>query len=315
MAEYNPELVSAVSNILRDILGPDCSIDYYVDYRESGALNSAEDIEAVAKYLDEANGDVKLAANYAYYDTHMDAVSDIEMYLENDLVKQVEDALADYDSEHGTELLDELQAIGWDYDFYEQCGYKGVNIPADEFYPSTVCLEIRLATYEEANHEGYILDFFGGYYPHESNMDDPEMRDNMLVEFMQSQGLEPEDVNDESKSGKVLDSVRAELANISSHIDFLTVCASFSLADAARLLSNDFNSITINPGSTMGIFDSWSGGGSIFEIAIETPWTVPADKVERVKLSNSSSGGYSVADVYGISSDDTGFYCETVTVN
>ena len=119
MAEYNPELVSAVSNILRDILGPDCTIDYYVDYREAGALNSAEDIEAVAKYLDEANGDVKLAANYAYYDTHMDAVSDIEMYLENDLVKQVEDALADYDSEHGTELLDELQAIGWDYDFYE----------------------------------------------------------------------------------------------------------------------------------------------------------------------------------------------------
>ena len=315
MAEYNPELVNVVKDILKDILEPDGTIEYYADYHDAGALNSAEDIEAVVSHLEEANGDIDTALTWAFYDTQDSWIFDAEAQVEDNMYHEVEEKLEEYDAEHGTELLDELQNIGWDYDFFETCGYNGVKFDIPYYYPSKVCLEITLATYEEANHEGYILDFFGGYYPHESNIDDPEMRDNMLVEFMQSQGLQPEDVYDESKSGSVLDSVRAEINNISSHIDFLTVCASFDFADAARLFSGNFSSITINPGSTMGIFDAWSGGGSIFEIKVASPWTVPADKVEQVKLSNSSKGGYSVAEVYGISPDDDGWYAPTVTVN
>jgi len=316
MADYNEELVSVVKEALNRILDADGTIEYYVDYRDRGCFNSAEDIEKLAKYLKEAGGDVKTAATWAFYD-NPDAYT-VSDDLENYVREEVEKAVSDYDRSNGTTLSAELEDIDNNmefWDFLEYCGYNGVNIPCEEFYPSEICLDITLATYEEANHEGYIIDFFGGYYPHTSNIEDPEMRDNMLVEFMQSQGLEPEDVFDESKSGKVLDSVRAEINNMSSNIDFLTVCASFDLSDATRLLSGDFSSITINPGTTMGIFDSWNGGGSIFEIEVASPWTVPADKVDGVSLSTSSRGGYSVADVYGISPDDTGWYRDTVTVN
>lgn len=314
MADYNPELVTVVTDILKDILNPDGTLDYYVDYHDMGCLNSAEDIETLAHYLQEANGDIRTAANYALFDSGFG--TDLSIDYENYLRDEVEKRVSTYDQQNGTALFHELDDLDIDFwEFMEYCGYNGVNIPAEEFYPNKVCLEIKLATYEEANHEGYIIDFFGGYYPHESHIDDPEMRDNMLVEFMQSQGLQPEDVDDESKSGRVLDSVRQELINMTSNIDFLTVCASFDLYDASRLLSGQFNSITINPGATMGIFDGWNGGGSVFEIEIETPWTVSADNVERVKLSNSSDYGYSVAEVYGISPDESGFYNNKVTVN
>lgn len=315
MADYNPELVTVVTDILKDILDPDGTIEYYTDYHDVGSLDSAEDIKAIAEHLKNTNGDVELALIQTFYDTQDSWIFDAETYEENELYKEVKKELESYDDEHGTELADELDYIGWDYDFFEQCGYHGVKFDIPAYYPSEICLELELATYEEANHEGYIIDFFGGYYPHSSNIDDPEMRDNMLVKLLESQGLSPEDIYDESKSDKVLDSVRRELNNMSSNIDFLTVLGAFDLEDAAKLLSGDFSSITINPGATIGIFDRWNGGGSLFEIQLDSAWTVSSDNVERIYLSTGSGGGYSVPEVYGISPNEPSFYNSNVTVN
>lgn len=318
MADYSPELVSVVKETLNRILDADGTIEYYLDYRDYGVWNSAEDIAAIAKYLKEANGDIHTAATYAAYDLHDDAMLSMEDDEEDYVRSEIERDLRDYDSEHDTTLLDEYSDLdneidGW-RDFMEYCGYAGVHIDVEDIFPSEIYLELELATPAEANREGLITDCFG-YYDYEGDPDDPENQDNMLVDFLRSQGLDVKDVFDESKSGSVLDSVRAELDNISSNIDFLTVCGSFDLASAAKLLDGDFSSITINPGSTLGIFDRWNGGGSIFEMEIATPWTVSKSNVDGVYMSSGDKRGYSVADVYGIYPNDTGWYKDTITVN
>lgn len=314
MADYNPELVQVVKDELATLLDADGSIEYYIDYRERGMLNSAEDIARLAKNLKEANGDVHTAASYTLYDLHEDMMFDVEENLMSELDAQIAGALREYDAEHGTELSDEYEDIDFKYDFLEYCGFNGVTMDYEDLFPREVCLELELATPEEANREGTIVDCFG-YYGYEGDPNDPENQDNMLVEFLRSQGLDIPDVFDKSKSGKVLDSVRAELDNITSNIDFITVCGTFNLVDAAKLLDKSFTSITINPGTTMGIFDRWNGGGSIFEMELDTPWTVSADNVDGVYLSSGKSGGYPVSDVYGINPNDTGWYKNTITVN
>lgn len=107
-------------------------------------------------------------------------------------------------------------------------------------------------------------------------------------------------IKDEGKStqSKFLKSAAIEAINTNSGMNALTIMVNATLEDMINWHINK-SPITISTecsGKGIGLYDGWSGSGSVLEIELEKPFVIPAEFVAEF---NVDYGDYSIEDVYG----------------
>lgn len=120
---------------------------------------------------------------------------------------------------------------------------------------------------------------------------------------------------DKANANGFLESVRVELANLPSHMGILTFLVELSLEQLLTLnelirlqdrnghyydtLENpDCGSITLSKDVMCGLYDPWSGGGSVLEIELDKDVQIPI-KFIRSALPDGSDG-YGIDSAYGL---------------
>ena len=116
-----------------------------------------------------------------------------------------------------------------------------------------------------------------------------------LIEFMKDE----EYVN----SNKFISSLVAEIFS-GYGCEALTFCVKMTLGQAIdlkeKMKSNPNGSIVLNKNVTCGLFDPWSGGGSVLEIACEKDVEIPFENIWKFYIDERRSNRYdSIHNVYG----------------
>ena len=116
-------------------------------------------------------------------------------------------------------------------------------------------------------------------------------------------------------NSEFLQSVRQEVENECSNMNMLTFLVSASLGDLMKInsvmkkrdsegsrydaaLNPDCGTITISKETMTGLYDSWSGGGSLLEIKLEKDVELPIKYIHSALPDGSV--GYGVDQVYGL---------------
>lgn len=103
------------------------------------------------------------------------------------------------------------------------------------------------------------------------------------------------------KNSKFLESLYEECYNVSSGLNALTFFIGMELGEFIKQEKKGFGSIKISKETNCGLFDPWTGAGSLLDIELEKDLVIPK-KYAEVDLDGVR--GYSVDDVYGGMGDD-----------
>ena len=130
-----------------------------------------------------------------------------------------------------------------------------------------------------------------------------------LVWLAKQQGYTLENVVEALKNGDIeepktlLETVLQEVAN-GYGCEALTFCVKMTLGQAIalkeKMKSNPNGSIVIDKKAECGLFDPWSGGGSVLEIACEKDIEIPFENIWKFYIDARRSNRYdSIHNVYG----------------
>ena len=95
-------------------------------------------------------------------------------------------------------------------------------------------------------------------------------------------------------------SIVEEVANTSGTINTVTFVVRCALEQLINWTVQKTD-VVIPKGTWCGLFDPYNGGGSIFEIVINQPITIPANIIYELVPDATGYGEYGVIDVYGMS--------------
>lgn len=128
--------------------------------------------------------------------------------------------------------------------------------------------------------------------------------ESSILWLARQQGYTKEDLcnaifNDEYKNSKFLKSVAEECYNTTSPLNALTFFLRMSLVDYINLKSLD-KPLIISKDTTCGLYDAWYGAGGLLGIELERDVVIPS---EYLQIGLDGEHGYSVQDIWGVSSD------------
>ena len=311
MEENNMEqaMTTWLSEEVKKYCNADGMIETYWDYQDREALNDeikryAADfeggdlIEHIADSMREENWYLNWCDEYEddfFAGIKNDAPTIEDEELRNYIVDRLENM--DY-----TDLRDEL----------EVAGYNGVDDGIEsELKDVKVNVNLTLATDNEANYDmsSIIICFGTDYLPIEFDSLDASHLDNALTYLIHQQGHTLKEYYDSylgnADGGKLLKSIGTEVNNNPAEATCgLTVLVSVSLGEYSAILSKE-GSIEVSADTEVGLYNSWIGGGSVFEISLEKPFVFPASMVSHADLDDiTGTGAYSVGDTYGTMGED-----------
>lgn len=311
MEENNMEqaMTTWLSEEVKKYCNADGMIETYWDYQDREALNDeikryAADfeggdlIEHIADNMREENWYLNWCDEYEddfFAGIRNDAPTIEDEELRNYVVDRLENM--DY-----TDLRDEL----------EVAGYNGVDDGIEsELKDVKVNVNLTLATDNEANYDmSSIITCFGtDYLSIEFDSLDASHLDNALTYLIHQQGHTLKEYYDSylgnADGGKLLKSIGTEVNNNPAEATCgLTVLVSIGLGEYSAILSKEGN-IEVSADTEVGLYNSWIGGGSVFEISLEKPFVFPASMVLHADLDDvTGTGAYSVGDTYGTMGDD-----------
>ena len=180
-------------------------------------------------------------------------------------------------------------------------------------------VNVMVAPYNEQNFDmNSIITAFGSdYQTAELDLVDPEYLDNGVTYLIHQQGHTLMELYDElfgnnTTNSKLVKSVASEIQNNNAEsMSGLTACATIkamTYGNILKLIQTKNGYLEFPENTAMGIYNSWVGSGSTFDIELEKPFIVPVAYVRSITPDTSlDNGEYSVSDVYGDSlSNDTG---------
>lgn len=237
------------------------------------------------------------------------------VYYEDELEKEIRDNLTEDEEVFFDENFDEL----WDW-FHENYYYYYDENHYNEIVKVNIMLDTGNCNYDFTRDN--ILNYCN-YYSNEGK----DLKDSSVLWLAKQQKkatllqkaikkvLNGEDIKFEDKFIK---STIEELENLPSHMATLTFLVNMPLFDyfdlreamAAEEKLNDSyvledrkgkGTITISKNTMCGLFDVWSGGGSLLEIELDKDVVLPIKCIWKAEIETGKSQyGYSVDSVYGL---------------
>ena len=234
---------------------------------------------------------------------------DGSLYYQDELEKEIKNNLTEDEIDFFNEHFDELNE--WfqeNYYFYYD----------EEHYNETVKVNIMLDT-GNANSD-FTRDDILNYCNYYSN-GGKDLKDSSILWLAKQQkkaGLLREAIKGKQIDDKFINSCIQELENLPSHMATLTFLVNMKLFDYFELreamesekeLNDSYvledrkgkGTITISKDTMCGLFDVWSGGGSVLEIKLDKDVVLPIKCIWKAEIETGKSEyGYSVDSVYGL---------------
>jgi hypothetical protein len=228
--------------------------------------------------------------------------------LREKAIKHLEEAFPD-------EEIDDSEVIDW----LDELAY--FEIPFGHYLKQSVDINIMLDT-GDMNYDFTLSNIYPAYCGEKGAALDDK---SGLVWLIKQQGHSKQGIRGvlygkEKTQNAFLASVYDELVNVASHINVMTFLVSMTLDEAIQVaeLANaqdrngriyspvssrpDCGCIVLGEDTMCGLFNPWSGGGSLLEIKLDKPVKIPCKYIYRVQADDgrSTSGDCSVGDVYGM---------------
>lgn len=236
-----------------------------------------------------------------YHDKLLEATFyDYDHFIEEAILEQIEKDIGKEEYEKiDIELSEELN--------YAINDYLDIRIP--EYLEDEIGVQISIATYGDANQD---LTLNGSYDWSDSMwinylMEDPDANESTLLWLIEQQGYTKEDFIDAIEginTNKFFESILTETTNVTSPMNALTFLGTMTIRELLEVNAGTRN-VVIPKDTYTGLFDGWSGGGSMFDIELDKAVEVPADMIFKVLPADAKGGRlgfYTVQDVYGFSS-------------
>ncbi len=275
--------------------------EIYADYRDK--MNS----ESAIKILESPN------PSDAFWEMMCDWYDDYSCDLKNELKKEIVDILQ-YDNGPCPEgLTDEEDDLLNDW-LLEKVNFA---FPEKHYLEQPFHVDIMVDT-GDGNHDYTLNCVYPAYCGRYGETIDDKAS---IVWLARQQGYTKRQLRRALKEGDVtnpkgfLESVRAEVANIASPMQILTFLVEMTLEDLIKLneliglqyrngyyydsKKNPYcGYIVLDQKTTTGLYDPWSGGGSLFEIKLEKDVRLP---IRFIRSALPDGGdGHSVDSVYGM---------------
>lgn len=275
----------------------DGGIEMYLDYRDTLSKENLYDImiaDNPRETFDELISDCTL---------------DSSLYYEDELEKEIKKNLTEDEKDFFEENFDEIwEWVKENYYFYYDA----------EHYNETVKVNIMLDT-GNANSD-FTRDNILNYCNYYSN-GGKDLKDSSILWLAKQQkkaGLLMEAIKGNQTDDKFVNSCIQELENLPSHMATLTFLVNMKLFDYFELreamesekkLNKSYileerkgtGTITISKNTMCGLFDVWSGGGSVLEIELDKDVVLPIKCIWKAEIETGKSEyGYSVDSVYGL---------------
>lgn len=231
-------------------------------------------------------------------DSHYDALIDLldEAYAEafDDALDELLDEVLD----HWDTVDDPMPWDAADEDTVREIVRNAVDfvLDYDHFLRQTLYLNILINT-GDGN-----ADFTHNNWLDRHALTRPIPDDSGLLWLARSQGYSDADVewairSPQKTHGVFLDSVLDECANATSLMNALTFFVQMSVGQFVAWLDSGAD-LTLSSDAACGLWDPWSGAGSLLEITLERPVTIPFAIAEAAP--DGVRGNYDVADTYGM---------------
>ena len=299
-SKVQAELQCLLDDELRWVLDSKEGDDYFctwpADYRDTLSSSTIKKIfqsdDPDAAFYETINDSWFWVIN----DTQDDTVDNGEMAWDEDVAEwdEVEDEITTYIDEH----------VHWQPDYRH-------------YLDQTVNVDVLIDT-GDGNYD-YVLNCV---YPHYNGNGDDEIDDKAALMWLTEQmGYTKEQLDKARKdldfgSSAYLESVERELANCASHMQQLVFLVSMTLGECLQLnqrisasqhlefrsepwknTSEDF--ITVPRTVMCGLFDKWSGAGSVLEIALEKDLRIPLKFIDGA-VPDEAVSGWNIGNVYGM---------------
>ena len=278
-------------------LNEDGGIEMYLDYRDTLENSTLYNIMTADNPRDFFNGLMN------------DWTIDGSLYYEDELEKEIKNNLTEDEKDFFEENFDEIwEWVKENYYFYYDA----------EHYNKTVKVNIMLDT-GNANSD-FTRDNILNYCNYYSN-GGKDLKDSSILWLARQQkkaGLLRKAIKGNQTDDKFVNSCIQELEELPSHMATLTFLVNMKLFDYFELreamesekeLNKSYiledrkgkGTITISKDTTCGLFDVWSGGGSVLEIELDKDVVLPIKCIWKAEIETGKSEyGYSVDSVYGL---------------
>ena len=281
----------------------DGGIEMYLDYRDTLSNSTLYDIMTSNNPKETFN---ELIDSWEF---------ESSLYYKDDLEKEIKNNITEDEMDFFNSYSDDI----WDWirEYYYFYFDK-------EHYNETVKVNIMLDT-GNCNYD-FTRDNILNYCNYYSN-EGKDLKDSSVLWLAKQQKkatllrkaikkvLNGEDVKFEDR---FVESTVEELENLPSHMATLTFLVNMPLfdyfdlreaMDAEKELNNSYvledrkgkGTITISKDTMCGLFDVWSGGGSLLEIELDKDVVLPIKCIWQAEIETGKSEyGYSVDSVYGL---------------
>lgn len=307
-------MTDRIKNTIHDII----QSKYGFCREENGCLI----YEMYADYRDEI--DDKTTIRILEADMPMDEFCNIleEAYQEEQW--RLEDELFDEIIKQLTTLDDGETLIEFDENEQDEIReimheYISFEYPADHYLDQEFKVNIMMDT-GDGNYDYTLNSVFPCWYGREEDFHDDKAA---IVWLAKQQGYKKREFRKAMNEGDLanpkgfLQSMRQELANLPSHMSTLTFLVKMTLKDLIRLNElirlQDRNGlyydatkkpycgyIVLDKDTETGLYDPWSGGGSVFEIELEKDVRIPIRFIRSALPDVRVHYEYPVGEVYGM---------------
>lgn len=247
----------------------------------------------------------------AFWEKMSEWYMDAEIDYKDEVINLIREELVNDDGAFPEGLTDEQDAFLQEW----CCEHIYYDYPDEHFLGQEFCVNITLDTgdgnYDYALNSHYPC-YAGGRYG--EAMDDKAS----LVWLAKQQGYTKGqlrmalDEGDMSEPKGFLQSCRVEMANLPSHMSTVTFLTKMTLDDLIRvnevlkLRGDNYDArknpqcgyIVLDKSVECGLFDPWSGGGSVLEIQLEKDVKIPLKYVRAIMPDGWER--YDVGEVYGL---------------
>lgn len=307
-----------IENRIKSIIETSSSI--YLHKHEDGYYS----MEMYADYRDEIGSESikKIFSSETPKDTFYDVLYEAYEFTEMEYFGELMDAvMKDFDDEeseiYGNDYEDEIR------DWLQE--YVCIDIPLKHYLNQSVCTNIYVDT-GDGNYD-FGLNNQAVYYASGSKT---TSNDAAVIWLTKQQRYTKTDFNnaifkeDYKNDSKFLKSMETELYNACSSMNVLIFCVEMTIEEMLnvsdslkqfqstdeskehryhpkRIKSKDY--IVLDKSTSCGLFNPWSGAGSMLDIELEKDVKLPYKFIWDIEVDGCGWHGYGVDDVYGMCGD------------